>query len=82
MLNCTKLVYIIPIISYFAHVWAWNSSALATKLQNKALRFFFGLGKAAPLAALIGDSGWIPINADLQFVLLKYWFRVCSISAQ
>ena len=29
------------------------------QIQNNVLRFFFGLGKTAPIAPLIGDSGWI-----------------------
>ena len=52
------------------------------KIQNNALRFFFGLGTAAPLAALLGDSGWPPIQLHLQFTMLKYWFRVCSMSSE
>ena len=52
------------------------------KIQNNALIFFFGLGTAAPLAALLGDSGWSPIQLHLQFTMLKNWFRVCSMSSE
>ena len=34
------------------------------------------LGTAAPLAALLGDSDWPPIQLHLQLTMLKYWFRV------
>ena len=37
---------IIPILGYTAHIWAFKPSSFATKIQNGALRFFFGLGKA------------------------------------
>ena len=70
---------VISIFSYIAHLWAFTSSPLAVKVQNNALRFFFGLGKAAPTAALLGDSGWPPIQLQLQFVLLKYWYKVNSM---
>ena len=72
-------VSVISIFSYIAHLWAFTSSPLAVKVQNNALRFFFGLGKAAPTAALLGDSGWPPIQLQLQFVLLKYWYKVSSM---
>ena len=72
---------IIPILGYTAHIWAFKPSSFATKIQNGALRFFFGLGKAAPIAALLGDSGWYPIEMQLQFILLKYWYHLCSLGA-
>ena len=56
-------------------------SPLATKIQNNALHFFFGLGKAAPTASLLGDSGWVPIHLNLQFMLLIYWFSLGNLDA-
>ena len=70
---------VIAICNYSAHIWAYRKKLQLTKLQNSALRFFFGLGNAAPLAALEGDSGWPPIQLQLQFTLVKYWFRLCSM---
>ena len=71
-----------PICTYSAHIWAHRKKQPLEKIQNNALRFFFGLGTAAPLAALLGDSGWPPIQLHLQFTMLKYWFRVCSMSSE
>jgi len=70
---------VIPICTYSAHIWAHRKRQPLDKIQNNALRFFFGLGTATPLAALLGDSGWPPIQLHLQFTMLKYWFRVCSM---
>ena len=69
-------VSVVPIFSYIAHLWAFSHSPLASRIQNSALRFFFGLGKAAPIAALLGDSGWPPIHLKLEYVLIKYWYRI------
>ena len=54
-------------IEYTAAVWACRSFPLLNQIQHNALRFFFGLGKTAPIAALIGDAGWIPLQMHLQY---------------
>ena len=52
---------------------------MCTKIQNSALRFFFGLGKNTPIAALMGDTGWPPIFLHLQYSLLKYWYHIGNL---
>ena len=73
---------VIPVCTYSAHIWAHRKKQPLGKIQNNALRFFFGLGTSAPLAALLGDSGWPPIQLQLQFTMLKYWFRLCSMPSE
>ena len=63
-----------PIIEFSAHLWAFKERP---KVKYNALRFFFGLGKASPIAA---DSGWVPIQMRLEYSLFKYWYRVCNLS--
>ena len=70
---------VLPVIDFSAHIWAHRDRPLLNKIQYSALRFFFGLGKAAPIAALIGDSGWVPLQMSLQFVSIKYWFRIYNL---
>ena len=70
---------VLSICNYSAHIWAHRKNLQLLKLQNNALRFFFGLGTAAPLAALEGDSGWPPMQLQLQYTMVKYWVRVCAM---
>ena len=28
---------------------------------------------------MTGDSGWVPLQMQLDYVVLKYWFRACSL---
>ena len=72
-------VSILSVFNYTAHIWSFNRSVLTLpkKIQNNSLRFFFGLGKAAPIAALLGDS---PIEIYLQFTLIKWWFHLGNMS--
>ena len=71
---------VLAISNYSAHVWAHRKNNQLSKVQNSALKFFFGVGAATPLAALEDDSGWPPMQLQLQYTMLKYWFRVCSMS--
>ena len=48
-----------PIIEFSAHLWAFKEHPKVKQIQYHALRFFFGLGKASPTSALIGDSDWL-----------------------
>ena len=68
-----------PIIEFSAHLWAFKERPKINQIQYNALRFFFGLGKASPIAALIGDSGWVPLQMRLEYTVLKYWYRVCNL---
>lgn len=70
---------VLSICNYSAHIWAHRKNLQLLKLQNNAPRFFFGLGTAAPLAALEGDSGWPPMQLQLQYTMVKYWVRVCAM---
>ena len=68
-----------PIIEFSAHLWAFKERPKVNQIQYHALRFFFGLGKASPTAALIGDSGWVPLQMRLEYNLLKYWYCVHNL---
>ena len=70
---------VLPVIDFSAHIWAHRDRQLLNKIQYSAFRFSFGLGKAAPIAALIGDSDWVPLQMSLQFVSIKYWFRIYNL---
>ena len=71
-----------PIIEFSAHLWAFKERPRVNQVQYNALRFFFGVGKASPIAALLGDSGWVPIQMSLKYTLHKYWYCVCNRSQE
>ena len=60
--SCLFDACVTPICTYSAHIWAHRKKQPLEKIQNNALRFFFGLGTAAPLAAL-----YLGIQAGLPF---------------
>ena len=48
------------IISYGVAIWGVKEYAMINTVQNKACRFFLGVGKYTPNAAVNGDMGWTP----------------------
>ena len=51
-----------PVISYGAAIWGDRSFSCIDAIQNRAMRFFLGVGKYNPTAAVSGDMGWIPCH--------------------
>ena len=69
----------LQLLQFIAHFWAFKEHPKVNQIQYNALKFFFSLGKASPIAALLGDFGWVPIQMRLEYALLKYWYRVCNL---
>ena len=70
---------VMPIITYSAAVWGFKCYPSLQKIQNWAMRSLMGLGKIAPIAALQGDMGWVPVETNLKIEVLKCWHKVCNM---
>ena len=59
---CTKLYdsFVHPAISYSASIWGYNIYSCINAVHNRAMRFFLGVGKYTPVAALEGEMVWEP----------------------
>ena len=55
MFDCT----VVPIIDCFAGVWGHTKPDDCSKLQNRALRYFLGVGPKTPIPALHGEVNWV-----------------------
>ncbi len=62
-----------------ANVWGNKYGDRFVKVQTQAMQFFLGVGKVCPNAALSGETGWRPVIRGIEEVVLKYWFRLCSM---
>lgn len=49
-----------PIISYSAPIWGDKSYSCINAVQNRAMRFYLGIGKYTSNAAVLGEMGWKP----------------------
>jgi CDP-diglyceride synthetase len=48
------------IISYGAAIWGTKEYSCINAVQNRAMRFYLGVGKYTPNLSVIGDMGWKP----------------------
>ena len=64
------------VISYGAAVWGMKEYSVINTGQNKACRFFLGVGKYTPNTAVNGDMGWTPTHIKQMTTVLSHWFRL------
>ncbi len=64
-----------PVIAYGAAIWGTRSYACINAIQNRAMRYFLGVGRYAPTAAVSGDMGWIPAHVRQWKCIANHWCR-------
>ena len=62
---------VLPIIGYSSFLWGYKAYSDITKIRNNLMRSFLGVSRNAPIAALLGDMGWLPITTITKIFLLK-----------
>ena len=67
-----------PVMDYSSCIWGFEHYSTLEATQNNALRFFLGVGRNHPIAALQGDMGWIPAGFRHNFQFIKWWLRTRS----
>ena len=48
-------------------------------VQNRAIRFFLGVGENYPRAALQGEMGWIPASTRLNLQFIAWWLKTNAL---
>ena len=67
------------IIDYGSAIWGHSSFSCIEAVQNRASRYFLGLGPRAPNRAVQGDIGW-KLQDDRQFTcIVRQWLRNCNM---
>ena len=44
------------------------------------MRSFLGVGRVAPIVALIGDMGWLPIATSTKLSCIRFWLRLSNMT--
>ena len=57
---------VLPIIGDSGFLWCYKANSDITKIQNNLMRSFLGVSRNAPIAALLGDMGWLPLQQSLR----------------
>ena len=80
----TKLFssHVCAIMDYCAGVWGCKQFNQVEQVQLKALRYFLGVHRYAPVDMLLGDAGWISCYARHKIATVRLWNRLVSLPPQ
>ena len=70
---------VLPILTYAAAVWGYKSFSCINAVFNRACRFYLGVGKYTPNAAIQGDMGWKTMWQHQWSCIFKNWQRLCGM---
>lgn len=63
-------------ISYGAAIWGDRQFSCITAVQNRAERFYLGVGRYTPNAAVHGDVGWLSPFVKQWKLIINQWYRI------
>ena len=66
-------------ISYGATIWGDRSFSCISAVQNRAARFFMGVGRYTLNTAVVGDMGWTNTESRQWECVINQWFRLRSM---
>lgn len=69
-----------PILNYAAGVWGFKESKVIDTIQNRAIRYFLGVHKFAPIPAIEGDMSWIPGCVQRKCEMIRLWNRLIKMA--
>ena len=67
------------IVDYSAAVWGTKSVSPISAVQNRACRFFRGLGRYSPNAAVNDDMGWPAPEQRQWMCITRKWCRLVNL---
>lgn len=83
--NCFKKLYetlVDSVISYGSPIWGYKTFSTINAVQNRACRFFLGVGKYTPNSAVQRDMGW-KLPEDKQWVQVSHlWCRINNMNRE
>lgn len=65
------------VINYGSAIWGTKEFSCISAVQNRAMRFYMGVGKYTPNDAVAGDMGWKPSYVRQWVNVFRHWSR-CS----
>ena len=73
---------VLPVPNYGAGIWGTTSFSVINTIQNRACRFFLGVGGNAPNCATRGDMGWTSQLHRQYIEVARLYYRLETIDFQ
>ena len=64
---------------YGSEECGYNKFTKCDQIQYRAMRFFLGVHKYAPVAGLQGDMGWISLSINRCISIVRFWNRLLNM---
>ena len=71
---------IVPILTYGAGIWGHSIKGVINTVQNKACKYFLGVGKFASNDAVRRDMGWMSCHDRQKLEIVGLWCRFNNMS--
>ena len=68
-----------PVSEYGAGIWGYHKGKAIDIVQNRAMRYFLGVHKFTPNAAITGDMGWIQPMFSRYLCMIRFWNRLIEM---
>ena len=65
--------YIVPVLDYYSSVWGFKSRKSSESVQNRAIRFYSGLGKSNTICGYQYDMKWLLPHNRWKVNKLRLW---------
>jgi hypothetical protein len=81
--NCFKKLYesmVLSVIHYGSAIWGHTQFSSINAVHNRACRYFLGVGKYTPNAAVQGDTGLPPPWIDQWVSITRNWCRITCMN--
>ena len=53
---------VMTVNNYAAEIWGFKDFHCCKKVQNRAMRYYLGVHKFAPIVGMQGDMGWLAVR--------------------
>ena len=70
---------VFPVLDYCSTVWGYKQYKQLDNVQHRAIRYYLGVHRFAPIAAITGDIGWLPAKYRRWLNMLRYWNRLVTL---
>jgi hypothetical protein len=70
---------VMTVNNYAAEIWGFKDFQCCKKVQNRAMRYYLGVHKFAPIVGMQGDMGWLAVRRRRYKCMVNYWNRLVKM---
>ena len=67
------------ILEYAGGVWGYIKSKDIEMIQSRAMRYYLGVHRFAPIAGMYGDMGWMKPYMGRYICMIRFWNRLINM---